>query len=615
MTRLIEAYLPASVSRAGARERYERGRTSHTVLTWWARRPHAAMRALVFASLVDDSPRNRRILDALGAVVPLVDGGPRLLDPFAGGGTIPFEARRIGARVVAADNNELAAMINRTHLVHAPADRTTVEDRVRELGEAVLACVARITTPLFPLRMLRPEDRAPTTYLWTYASTCASCGAPVLLSRRRRLSTKQNLSLEPPAEERCGKCSKVLVRDVRRAEDRMTTVVWSKRGAGKRFTPPSPMAIPDADRVRSIELALLGALGERWPKAELPAWSGIVNPPLYGIRRHADVLTPRQRCVVLSLIGAIREITADVEDRRFYRAVLSGLIDHAVDWNSRLSMWIPENEQVGRALSGPGVPMLWDYAETDPALDGPASFKDKLTRIARGAAALASEAPRGRVVRGPAQSLPIANQSIDAVVTDPPYYDNVYYAALADFVFVWKRLLLEEDEADLFTRETTTTDGELVASRRRFGDEAHQRYVDDLTAAFAEIARVLKPDGVATLVYGHGALRGWTALVEAFAASPLKIAAVHPLAIERAARPRAMNASTADTCLVFVAGRSAGALDEPASDPVHAFAQAAAKLANEELAPAEGWSEALAKVEAKVQVDHPTFTLSRRRSL
>ncbi len=651
MRRLIDRGLDAAVSAAGRRERYGRGRTPHTALTWWARRPHAAMRAAVFAALVDDAPEHRVLADALAAdtateeqLRDAIGPGKRLLDPFAGGGTIPLEAKRLGVDAVAVDNNELAVMINRCWLEWVPA--TTHEERgarTKVLGERALAIVERLTADLFPLRGRTVDGRVPTHYLFTYRTRCA-CGYRFHLSRRRWLSTRERIALIPkmhgdeerlrlgdvevPPHAACPRCGGVASSRVSEAEDALVAVVYGARGRGKRYDTRPDGACADDDVLATRSFALREALGVDAPTAELYAWSGIVNPPLHGLRTHDAVFTPRQRAVLYATIGAIREATAhlDADERRFYRAVLSGLVDQCVDWNSRLSMWIPQNEQVGRALSGPGVPMLWDFVETDPVSRGPANLHDKLTRITNGVAAL-PVAPRGRAVHASAQRLPFEDASFDAVVTDPPYYDNVYYAALADFVYVWKRLLLAEDAPDLFSAERTRTAGELVASRQRFGVDAHAVYVRELAQAIAEMMRVLKRDGTVALVFGHASFAGWCAWAEALRAAPVEITHVTPLAIEREARPRAMRSRAVDTCFLFV-GRHLEAKPAAsertwrarvrrveADDARTAFARGLASVVNVTSIGACSLSESVAALERLVADRYDGFALRRRRSL
>jgi len=239
--------------------------------------------------------------------------------------------------------------------------------------------------------------------------------------------------------------------------------------------------------------------------------------------------------------------------------LLSGLIDQLIDWNSRLSMWIPQNEQVGRGFCGPGIAMLWDYAETDPVSKGPGNLWAKLDRIEAGSLAISSLRKTCTVQQAPAQQLPYPNGFFDAIVTDPPYYDNIYYNVLSDFFFAWKRLLLAAIEPNLFKNSQTDSKHELVASAFRSGSaaKAHEDYCEQLGLAICEAERVLKVDGVFSLLYSHSSLNGWAALVRAYRQSKLRITSVQPLSIERKQRPRAMTSAAVNTCVIFVSHKDA----------------------------------------------------------
>ncbi len=276
---------------------------------------------------------------------------------------------------------------------------------------------------------------------------------------------------------------------------------------------------------------------------------------------HADVFNLRQQVVAITLIQCLREeyrTLADHESQGAAKAVislLSGLIDQLVDWNCRLAMWIPQNEQVGRGFCGPGVAMLWDYCETDPVGDGPANLRAKLNRIVAGTSALSQIVSPANVQKGYAQSLPYPDGFFDAIVTDPPYYDNIFYNVLADFFFAWKRPVFAMVEPDLFSCSTTDPSRELVASSLRSGTpaKAHEDYCREFSRAVAEAERCLKPNGVFALLYSHSSLHGWEAIVRAYRASGLRITSVQPLGIERKQRPRAMTSDAINTCVVFVA--------------------------------------------------------------
>ena len=115
-------------------------------------------------------------------------------------------------------------------------------------------------------------------------------------------------------------------------------------------------------------------------------------------------------------------------------------------------------------LAGQAFPMLWDYVETDPLLTGPANLWDKLDRIIAGTGTTPRFAKAPTVHQGRAQSLPFAADSFDAVITDPPYYDNIYYNVLADFFYSWKRPVLLNLCPDLFQEDQCNEENELVSS-------------------------------------------------------------------------------------------------------------------------------------------------------
>jgi putative DNA methylase len=341
-------------------------------------------------------------------------------------------------------------------------------------------------------------------------------------------------------------------------------IVGRAASTGKVFQPATPHDVPSAAILDSLEAELLAALGATLPASVIPVWSGIANPALYGIRSHSDFLNRRQRVVLLCLIKLLRdefERLRSSEGELTAKAVigmLSGLIDQLVDWNSRLSMWIPQNEQVGRGFCGPGVAMLWDYAETDPVSGGPSNLWDKLKRIVAGARLVSRLSTTCSVDHGYAQRLPYPDEYFDAIVTDPPYYDNIYYSVLADFFFAWKRLLLVQLDPDLFRRAHTDASKELVASSFRSGDpeKAHEDYCKEFSAALREAERVLKKSGVFALLYSHSSLKGWEALVRGYRPRGLVITSVQPLSIERKQRPRAMSSEAVNTCVVFVSHKT-----------------------------------------------------------
>ncbi len=584
----------------GAGERYGKGQTAHTIHVWWARRPHAAMRAVVFASLCRRSdPEALTMLKTLGGSVSLPPepfkqagqmvrdqwgGPPRVLDMFGGGGTIPIEALRLGAEVHSTDIHPLSVFIQRCLLNASQAlSPAALSRQLDRSGKRVLQRLANDTTALYPLRPWAA------TYLWTYAMACAGCGYRFFLTRRPWLSTRKGIFLSlgkakadaqtlllsenggspllaSPWQGRsgtarcpcCGHPNRPCIQD---CSEHLAAQVRTLGKQGKRYESGTASALPDLGWMARKQERLLNEMDLELPGGRFSAWSGIVNPPLYGLDRPTRLFTPRQQLSLLFLIRALRQEHQQLISRRSRLVAdcvigfLSALIDQMIDWNCRLSTWIPQNEQVGRAFCGPGVSMTWDFAETDPVSQGPGNLWGKLRRIRQGAEGLADLAGLAEVIQAPAQALPFPAAHFDAVVTDPPYYDNLYYSVLAGFFFPWKRMALAPVQPALFAEPFPAVEGELVASARRGGGQeaAYRNYCQELGKALCEARRVLRPDGVFTMVYGHGAIWAWTALIHAFRQTDFYIQEVFPLNVERRARPRAMRSAARHICMAFLA--------------------------------------------------------------
>ena len=692
--RLIDTgMLHCEASAAGCNERYHRGRTSHTIHVWWARRPHSAMRALVFASLaketgaeatsvmaslaMDDSPAVED--EAKRIIARGYPSAPKLLDMFGGGGTIPFESRNLGADTYSIDANQLSVFIQRCNLEYASqVDLKEAREQVAASGKAVLERVKADTDWLYPLR--RASGGKTFGYMWSYRKTCEKCGRRFYLVRRPWLSTRKGRRLS--FDRTAGLAGdEVIIRSM--PEGSCPSFAWGKgKGGcfcpycharqehvrvpecqdallavidagekGKSFHLAPADAIPPVEDIDRAERQLLAELGATLPEGELPVWSGIVNPAIHGVRTHADFLNRRQRLLLLYLIRELsaeyaRLRPADEAQAKFVIGALSSLIDQVVDWNCRLSMWIGGNEQVGRAFCGPGVAMLWDYTETDMLLHGPANIWDKLDRIVKGVSTFRPAGGKVTVQHAHAQDLPFADGIFDAIVTDPPYYDNIYYSILADFFYAWKRILLRQVAPDLFAGKQTDAEYELVASARRqgAGGNAHDSYCRELKRAFSEAARVIRPDGVFTLVYSHSSTNGWDAIIQAYRSSPFRITSVQPLGIERKGRPRSVTSEAVNTCMAFVARKSASGRSPVTLGELESRILAVAESFGRQLTDQSGWngadaglavlaygvglianaecvsgavsdSAALVQVGKAIKNVFPEFTIRERRSL
>jgi SAM-dependent methyltransferase len=159
-----------------------------------------------------------------------------------------------------------------------------------------------------------------------------------------------------------------------------------------------------------------------------------------------------------------------------------------------------------------------------------------------------------RVQQGSATELPYPDNFFDAVLTDPPYYDNVPYADLSDFFFVWLKRTVGDLHPELFATPLAPKSQEMVADASKAGgmEEARRRFEEMLTQAFREIHRVLKPDGIAVIVFAHKTTAAWETVLQALLDAGLYMTASWPIHTEMQARLRAQESAALASSIYMV---------------------------------------------------------------
>jgi putative DNA methylase len=159
-----------------------------------------------------------------------------------------------------------------------------------------------------------------------------------------------------------------------------------------------------------------------------------------------------------------------------------------------------------------------------------------------------------QVQQGSATELPYPDNFFDAVLTDPPYYDNVPYADLSDFFFVWLKRTVGDLHPELFATPLAPKSQEMVADASKAGgmEEARRRFEEMLTQAFREIHRVLKPDGIAVIVFAHKTTAAWETVLQALLDAGLYMTASWPIHTEMQARLRAQESAALASSIYMV---------------------------------------------------------------
>ena len=546
--RLAEVDFPiAVVSRHAAREKSIRHGHPSTLHLWWARRPLASSRAVLMALLLPDpcdpacpasfraqAPKilsvvrqppadaaelRKALLWFIGSFADwnmaadrtylrvareLVraahpDEAPLVVDPFAGGGSIPLEALRLGCEAFASDLNPVACLILKVMLEDIPRHGPGLADELRRVGGEIKAAAERELADLYPPD---PDGATPIAYLWARTVRCEApnCGAEIPLLRsfwlckkakrkralRPRVVRSRN---EPPrvdldifepgtdrevsagtvarAKAACPCCQVVLPPERVRAqlsEQRggadavfddagrrvggacMTAVVTLRSGeTGRHYRLPT-----DADyaAVRAAQARLRGMLDE-WERGgqqglcpvpnELISLNEIrrISVPIYGMTTWGDLFTARQKVALVTMLRMISISTRTNEGSEGSGSFLALSTSRFADITNSLCQWENTKNQVRHLFTRQAIGMVWDFGEASMFGGQAGDFSTTLGTMVKVADRLSFIRQQGQLQPADATDHTLPDQAADIWFTDPPYYDAVPYAHLSDFFFVW----------------------------------------------------------------------------------------------------------------------------------------------------------------------------------
>lgn len=658
--RLAEVDFPiAEVSRQAVREKSIRHGHPSTLHMWWARRPLASSRAVLLALLLPDPcdplcPESfkggaRKLLPEVGGCNPGVtdkdlqkallkfigtfanwdvaanrtylkvgrglvraayeDDQPLVVDPFAGGGSIPLEALRLGCDTFASDLNPVACLIIKVMLELIPRQGPQLAEEVRLAGAEIKKKAEKELSDLYPNDA---DGSTPIAYLWARTVRCESpnCGAEIPLMRSfwlcKKASRKRALRFhvlrptegvphlrfevfEPRSDREvskgtvsrakatCVACGAVLPPPRVRAQlaaqrggaeavfdadgqrtggARMMAVVTIRAGEqGRQYRVP---ADHDYRSVRNAHQRLSAVLGD-WeahgkpgfcptpdePLRRVPITFGVINVWVYGMDIWSDLFSSRQSLALVTLA----RLVAEQPDPRIHALAL----DRLADYSSSLCRWVPNGEFIGNTFGRPALPMIWDFCEVNPFSPATGGYPGALEWVANVMDAMPSS-PAGQVESASATASPLPDASAAIWFTDPPYYDSVPYSYISDFFFVWLKRVLGASDPEVFGQPLSPKHEEIVAYLTEGGDarDAYRAYEQRMATAFAAGRRVLEDAGIGCVVFAHKTTEGWEALLSGLIQGGWTITGSWPVATEMGARLRARDSATLSTSVHLV---------------------------------------------------------------
>ena len=368
----------------------------------------------------------------------------------------------------------------------------------------------------------------------------------------------------------CRICGAAITADYVKAEGRaghmgvtpLAAVVLLPSRRGREYLPVASFALPDEAQC----LSRLTELAVQPPDELLPVgdtknfW--VVE---YGLTHYQDLFTPRQLLTLCTLASGVRQVYDQMRSKGIdegraaaVATALAMVINKVADHCSALCRWIAALSYEGAAntYARQTLPMVWDFAEANPFGGSSGDVRKYLKETADLIQTMAVGQP-ARCVRGSAASLPLADESQDAVITDPPYYDNISYADLSDFFYVWLKRSVGFLYPDHLGGQLTPKRNEaVVAPYRHEGrkDEARAFYEQMMAGAFAEAHRVLKPGAPLVCIYAHKTTLGWATLVEALRIAGFTITEAWPLDTEMP--ERSVGAGHCESRILDLPGRA-----------------------------------------------------------
>jgi putative DNA methylase len=646
--KLIEVALPLeAINAESVREKSIRHGHPSTLHLWWARRPLAAARAVIWSSLVDDpsshpdefptdeaqakerqrlfaileelvkweNSNNHDILEKAKAAIMKSTGGnpPALLDPFAGGGSIPLEAQRLGLEAHASDLNPVAVMINKAMIEIPPkfanqppvnpssgghtmwTGATGLAEDVRYYGEWMKKMAFNKIGHLYPsVKFDNGEEHAVIAWIWTRTVKCPNpaCGCEMPLASSFVLSKKKgnetyiqpviegkNISyevkygtneLESPKGSRasmfrCIICHEPATLEYVKQEakyHRMSSslmAIVAEGNSGRLYVSPTDKHIMIGKVVKP----------DNYPTQELAKDKRDIKSQLYGLDTFDKLFTNRQLTALTTFSDLIcmaqEKIETDGGSKEYAQSIivyLAFVVDKLADYNSSICSWHNSRETIRNIFGRQAIPMVWDFAEANPFCSSTGSFGNMLDWVVK------------VIEKLPANMIGIASQhdaqtdiklSNIIISTDPPYYDNVNYSVLSDFFYVWLRQALKASYPDIFSTMLVPKTEELVASPYRFGGsviKARHFFEEGMLHAFKQIYVYSTENIPVTVYYAYKqsegdtgemvASTGWETMLSAIILAGFSITGTWPMRTELSNRILSRETNALASSIVLV---------------------------------------------------------------
>lgn len=527
---------------------------------------------------------------------------PMVVDSFAGGGSIPLEALRVGADAFASDLNPVAVLLNKVVLKYIPRYGEELAEEVRKWGEWIKKEAEKQLAEFYPKDSC---GATPIAYLWVRTICCEGpgCGTEVPLMSSPWLAKKKNRSIAvkmiPNHREKkvdfeivenikarevgegtvkrgsatCPVCGYTTpAASIRRqlkerhggANDaRLFCVVTAHPGQQGRFYRLPNTHDMDAVKKAHQELERQSAeykgelsLVPNEPYPDETASGALSSSVLYGHTTWGDIFTQRQLLTLTTLVKLIKLLEEKVEDNNTdyvlaCQTCLAFAVDRHANTETSLSRWNKVGEKIEGVFSRQALPMVWDFCEANPFSTATGSLKgaiDWVYQVCHTESVLKILECNGDAIMSLSQNHPLPNDFAQCFFTDPPYYDAIAYGDLSDFFYVWLKRSIGNKYPSLFSTQLVNTEDEIVQLSKRFrGPYAHKTkeyFESGMACSLAEGRRIVMPDGIGVVVFAHKSTEGWEAQLQAMVDAGWIVTASWPIDTEMGTRMNAQGTAS-----------------------------------------------------------------------
>jgi adenine-specific DNA methylase len=601
---LIETFLPVDeISEEAKKEKNGRAPTFE-MHYWWTRKPLITARAAVLGALLPADFDQQEFKKLLGLEhvkatgkrahnydIPLdrieklkkeymkVWGdAPIVLDPFAGGGSIPFEAMRVGVDVIANDYNPVAHLIERTTF-----------DYPQKYGERLYKDVEMGLNWIFEETKKELEQYYPThngedvvAYIWAWSVKCPKCGFVNPLVGQWWLANTNNKKIflspsiksgkifveisEGPgapsgtcsdAEGVCFQCGSKIPNSIIRSEileqknEILLAVVVSGKGTKKYFV-PSPEQHAAFQKIQSV-------VKNKWtdwikdaavPLDEMPVTNDVRSSQY--LKDWYQILNDRQLALFIVIEKNINRYLED-QKKEYSPEYLLALASYFslifgkhIDRNCRAINWDSSREIIGHALANRGISMMWNHAEVNPFVKGSGTLIKVNKSILDGLKYAQSKVKNAHPPIITRESfLHLKNVKVPIIITDPPYYDDVPYPELSGFFYAWEKRILQK--YGIFDEILSIEDLSVGGNR----DEKYFKKLFQMSCR--QFYSILSDDGILILFFAHSSITAWDFVIDSLQKSGLRITATWPLHTENPTNPLARGNASIMSSIIIVA--------------------------------------------------------------